>query len=139
MGDSREFAKPASGLPSDIGRTVRRRVDVASAFADEVPTAPASQTRSRRAPGDGAEELDLVGISVPLDARPELAVADTDVPWRDLGLLATEVLLRVDGAKTTMSIVTGLSAPPSDGVRALARLVGRGIVRLVSPAPPSAQ
>jgi hypothetical protein len=139
MGDSREFAKPPSGLPSDIGRTVRRRVDVASAFADEVPTAPASQTSRRRASGEAAEELDLVGISVPLDARPELAVADTDVPWPDLGLLATEVLLRVDGAKTTMSIVTGLSAPPSDGVRALAQLVGRGIVRLVSPAPPSAQ
>jgi len=65
------------------------------------------------------------------DARPRLAVADTALPWRDLGSLATEILLRIDGSKSTMSIVTGLGVAPSGGVRVLASLVCRGLVELL--------
>lgn len=115
---------------SDFGPTVVRRVDVAHAFRDEHPTAPAAQ-RDFGLPAVVDVSDEGVHVSIPLDALPELAVADTDVPWRELGLLATELLLRIDGSKSTMSVVTGLSAPPNDGVRALAHLVSRGLVRLV--------
>jgi hypothetical protein len=116
---------------TDIGRTVRRRIDVKGAFdAEEQPTAPAARREGSLALC--AEEYEEgVALSIPLDTLPELAVVDTEVPWTDLGSLATELLLRVDGARSTMSIVTGLSEPPIDGVRALAQLVSRGIVRLV--------
>jgi hypothetical protein len=124
---------------TDIGRTVRRRVDVKGAFgSEEQPTAPAARRECSLA--FCAEEYEEgVDLSIPLDTLPELAVADTEVPWTDLGSLATELLLRVDGSRSTMSIVTGLSEPPIDGVRALAQLVSRGIVRLLplpSEAPP---
>jgi hypothetical protein len=115
----------------DIGRTPRRRVDVKGAFElEEQPTAPAARREGSLTFGFEEYE-DGVDLSIPLDILPELAVADTELPWTDLSSLATELLLRVDGVRSTMSIVTGLSEPPTHGVRALARLVSRGIVRLV--------
>jgi hypothetical protein len=113
----------------DMGRTVVRHVDVAQAFHEEHPTTPAAEHHfGLAAVVDVSDEG--VHVSIPLDSQPVLAVADTDVPWRDLGLLATELLLRIDGTKSTMAVVTGLSASPNDGVRALAHLVNLGLVRL---------
>jgi hypothetical protein len=118
-----------------MGPTVPVEIDVAGAFDGEMPTSPAAP------PGEGpanlvaaqALEESEVPAFVPLDARPVLAVAEGVVPWSDLGSLATEILRRVDGAKSAMSIVTGLGAAPSDGIRVLASLVRRGLVRLVPP------
>ncbi|HEY5147644.1 MAG TPA: hypothetical protein VII82_12810 [Polyangiaceae bacterium] len=58
------------------------------------------------------------------------------MPWSELGSLAIDVLRRVDGTKSAMSIVTGLGAAPSDGVRVLASLVCRGLVRIAAPSDP---
>jgi hypothetical protein len=71
---------------------------------------------------------------VPLDAVPVLAVPRNEVPWDDFGPLATQLLLRLDGRSCTMAIVTGIGVPPRDGVRALAGLVSRGLVRLTTEA-----
>jgi hypothetical protein len=98
----------------DNAITVRRRVDVGQAFAEETPTRPAVQD------------------SVPLDAVPLLAVPRAQLPWDELGQLATEVLLRVDGVTPTMVLVTGLKGTPVQGARELAALVRRGIVRLTA-------
>jgi hypothetical protein len=70
---------------------------------------------------------------VPLDVVPVLAVPRADVPWTDLGELATQLLLRVDGSSQTMSIVTGMSVPPNEGARELASLVRRGLLRIEAP------
>jgi hypothetical protein len=103
----------------DTDQTVRRRVDLKKAFADELPTRPAT-----------VEIRALTQALVPLDAVPVLAVARSDVPWHELGELAAQLLRRVDGSSSTMSIVTGTSATPSDGARELAALVERGLLRL---------
>ena len=95
--------------------TVRRRVDVSITFAEETPTRP------------------VVPALVPLDAVPALAVARAEVPWDDLGSLATQLLLRVDGMACAMAIVTGAGATPREAARELATMVARGLLRLVSP------
>jgi len=92
--------------------TVRRRIDVGKAFGEETPTRPAVQD------------------SVPLDAVPSLAVPRAQLPWDELSPLATELLLRIDGATRTMVLVTGLKGTPVQGARELAVLVRRGLVRL---------
>jgi len=138
--DARTGTKRAALTPAQrlrlrhIGPTVETEVDVARAFGDEMPTTPALQSATRLAAAADVMGLpvdDIVEALVPLDARPRLAVADTALPWRDLGSLATEILLRIDGSKSTMSIVTGLDVAPSEGVRVLASLVCRGLVELL--------
>jgi hypothetical protein len=118
-----------------MGPTVPVEIDVARAFDGEMPTTPGtppSEGPANRVATEALQEAEVPAF-VPLDARPVLAVAEGVVPWSDLGSLATEILRRIDGAKSAMSIVTGLGAAPSDGVRVLASLVRRGLVRLVPP------
>lgn len=104
---------------TDSDRTVRRTVDVAAAFAThEHPTRPAVRP---------VREL------VPLDAVPALTRHRSEVPWSDLGALATEVLLRVNGRTSAMEIVRGNQASPRDCASALASLALRGFVRLLPP------
>jgi len=111
-----------------IGPTVETEVDVDQLFAEEQPTSSAA--RLRAAARRSSEEDASVHVVVSLETVPEVAVADTDIPWAELEPLATEVLMRVNGAKNTMAIVTHLSDSPGEGVRVLASLVCRGIVRL---------
>jgi hypothetical protein len=102
---------------SEALRTVKRRVDVAKAFADtahDPPTRPAVQAL------------------VPLDAVPVLAIARTQVQWDELGAVARELLLHVDGRRTAMSLVSVGSATPREYARELAVLARLGIVRLAS-------
>jgi hypothetical protein len=113
-----------------IGPTVEREIDVERAFAEEHATAPAATTPDVSPPRSSGRRDHTVHVLVPLDAVPEVVIADSEVPWSELEPLDTEVLMRIDGSKNAMSIVTGLSAPPSEGVRALASLICRGIVRL---------
>jgi hypothetical protein len=134
--------------------------EAAAAFAHEMPTAPRHEEahalsqrpealgeagRSKLAAGgdvhpSGVFRADSAPVSapvpslVPLDAVPVLAVPRTEVPWDDLGPLATQLLLRLDGCSCTMAIVTGIGVPPRDGVRGLAGLVSRGLVRLTTQA-----
>jgi hypothetical protein len=89
-----------------IGPTVEREIDVERAFAEEqVPAsdATAPDVSAPRSSGRRDPELEPLG---------------------------TEIVMRIDGSKNAMSIVTGLSAPPSEGVQELAALICRGIVRL---------
>jgi hypothetical protein len=121
-----------------MGPTVPVEIDVARAFGDEMPTAPGMPSPQVLAGLVGPAALGVVvepelSALVPLDAVPALAVAEGDVPWGTLEAVAVEVLRRVDGAKSAMSIVTGLDAAPSDGVRILASFVHRGLVRIVPP------
>jgi hypothetical protein len=126
--------------------------EAAAAFAQEMPTTPRQEeahalsqrpealgeagigklAAERKAPTSGVypAESPPVPSLVPLDAVPVLAVPRTEVPWKDLGALATQLLLRLDGCSCTMAIVTAAAAPPRDGVRELAALVSRGLVRL---------
>jgi hypothetical protein len=123
----------------ETDRTVRRRVDVARAFdetEEESPTKPTAinldllrESGAHRVP-TGAESVEPL---VPLDAVPVLNVPRTSVPWADLGDLATQLMLRVDGATCTMRIVTGTCATPNEGARELGCLARRGLVRLVLP------
>ena len=106
---------------TDIDRTVKRQVDVSQAFADEPATSPA------------------VHALVPLDAIPALAVPRAGLPWSDLGKLATQLLLRIDGTMTTMSVVRVDMATPTEAARELARLAARGLVRLVPLVVPQAE
>jgi hypothetical protein len=95
--------------------TVKRRVDVEEAFSEsphEQPTRPA------------------VHALVPLDAVPVLAVARTELRWNELGDVARQLLLRVDGRRTAMSLVSLPSATPHECSRELASLARRGILRL---------
>jgi hypothetical protein len=121
-------------------------IDITAAFGDEQPTAPRHQEaralsqrpeavgpRRRRASSSAEADAPPDSGLVPLDAVPVLAVPRTDVPWDDLGKLATQLLLRLDGSSRTMAIVTGIASPPNEGVRELAALVRRGFVRLESP------
>jgi hypothetical protein len=100
---------------TDIDRTVRRQIDVSEAFADESPTSPA------------------VHPLAPLDAVPALAVPRAGMPWDDLGKLATQLLLRIDGTSEVMSVVRVDTATPMEAARELAHLAAMGLVRLVSP------
>jgi hypothetical protein len=100
---------------TDIDRTVRRQVDMSEAFGDETPTSPA------------------VHPLAPLDAVPALAVPRAGVPWDDLGKLATQLLLRIDGTSEVMSVVRVDTATPMEAARELAHLAAMGLVRLVSP------
>lgn len=112
-----------------MDQTVRRRVDVERAFAetaDEPPTKPALVVAMIPA---GA--LERVRPLVPLDAVPVLAVPRTDIPWAELGDLATRLLLRVDGSTCAMRIVTGIEATPHECAGVLADLARGGLVRLV--------
>jgi hypothetical protein len=96
-------------------------VDVAEAFAtsEESPTSP------------------TVHALVPLDAVPTLAVPRTGLPWADLGKLATQLLLRIDGTRTAMSVVHVDAGTPTEAARELARLAAAGLVRLIATeAPP---
>jgi hypothetical protein len=113
-----------------IGPTVEREIDVERAFAEEQAPASAATAPEVSPPRTSGRRDHTVHVLVPLDAVPEVVTADTEVPWSELEPLGTEVLMRIDGSKNAMSIVTGLSAPPSEGVRALASLICRGIVRL---------
>jgi hypothetical protein len=128
----------------------------AAAFATEMPTTPRheeAQALSQRPEALGESgvgklaaegkartsgvypaESPSVPSLVPLDAVPVLAVPRTSVPWDDLGALATQLLLRLDGASCTMAIVTAVSATPKEGARELASLVSRGLVRLATQA-----
>jgi hypothetical protein len=118
-----------------MGPTVPVEIDVARAFEGEMPTTPGALPREGVADPVGEEAVDASAVPalVPLDARPALAVAEGLVPWSDLGSLATKILRRVDGVTSAMSIVTDLGAAPSDGMRVLASLVCRGLIRLAPP------
>ncbi|HEY5242198.1 MAG TPA: hypothetical protein VIJ22_12055 [Polyangiaceae bacterium] len=98
---------------TDKDKTVKRQIDVAEAFA-----------AAERAPKPGAS----------LDAVPVLVVPRADVPWSELGDLATKLLLRVDGATTTRDIATaaGSIAAPEECAREMAALAGRGLLELKS-------
>jgi hypothetical protein len=102
---------------TEVDRTVKRYVDVGEAFGegDEPPTSPA------------------IHALVPLDAVPALAVPRTGMPWGDLGKLATQLLLRIDGTTTAMTVVRVDIATPIEATRELARLTAAGLVRLVTP------
>jgi hypothetical protein len=102
---------------TDIDCTVKRHVDLSTAFGEELPTSPA------------------VHPLVPLDAIPALAVPRSGLPWNDLGKLATQLLLRVDGTTTVMTVVRVDTATPMEAARELAHLAATGLVRLVSPGP----
>jgi hypothetical protein len=130
--------------------------EAAAAFAQEMPTTPrqeeaqalsqrpealgeaglgrlAAGGRSRPSGVFPAESSPVASL-VPLDAVPVLAIPRTEVPWDDLEDLATRLLLRLDGCSCTMAIVTGVAATPRQGVRELAELVSRGLVRLTTQA-----
>ena len=100
---------------AEAARTVRRHVDIEKAFA---PTANESPTRP------------AVQALVPLDAVLVLAVPRAQLQWDELGDIARELLLRVDGRRTAMSLVSVGSATPNEYVRELGQLVRRGIVHL---------
>jgi hypothetical protein len=101
---------------------VRRYIDVAAAFAaTESPTRPA------------VREL------VPLDAVPVLALQRADLPWDELGELATQLLLRIDGRSSAMEIVTGHAFAPRECASELAALTRRGLLRLLPVVAPSVQ
>jgi hypothetical protein len=70
---------------------------------------------------------------MPLDAVPVLAVPREEVPWRELGDLSTQLLLRVDGETCAMGLVTGTAVAPIDAARELAALASRGLLRLDPP------
>jgi hypothetical protein len=91
-------------------------------FVDESPT----MKRKREMAPHSAQVV--MGI-IPLDVVPILAVAGSDVPWKELGELATRLLKRIDGRTDAMSLVMGAGAAPSEGIRELAVLVDRGLVR----------
>ncbi len=69
---------------------------------------------------------------VPLDAVPVLAVPRSQLPWDDLGEIATQLLARVDGSAPAMSIVTGATVTPGEAAHELGHLVDRGILRLAA-------
>jgi hypothetical protein len=99
---------------------MRRRIDVAAAFGEtEKPTRPA------------VHEL------VPLDAVPVLAVQRADLPWEELGELATQLLLRIDGRASAMEIVTGHAFAPRECATELAALARRGLLRLLPVVAPA--
>jgi hypothetical protein len=108
------------------------QVDVNAAFAafddEEPPTTPAPWKIRALAQRPEARD-DGVTALAPLDAVPILAVPRAELPWDELGQLAIQLLLRVDGVTRAMRIVTGTGAPPSEGARVLGTLAGRGIVR----------
>jgi hypothetical protein len=87
---------------SDKDQTVRRKIDVAAAFA--------------------ATE----------DRVPVLLMPRAEVPWADLGDLATKLLLCVDGTTSAKAIATatGSIATPQECARELAALARRGILQL---------
>jgi hypothetical protein len=94
---------------TDKDKTARRQIDVAKAFA--------------------------VAENAPrLDAVPVLIVPRANVPWSELGELATKLLLRVDGSTTTRDIATGTGsiAPPEECAREMAALAQRGLLELKS-------
>ena len=108
----------ARNRSTEIDRTVKRYVDVAGAFGpgEEPPTSPA------------------IHALVPLDAVPALAVPRAGLPWNNLGKLATQLLLKIDGTTTAMSVVRVDMATPTEAARELAHLAAKGLVRLVTPA-----
>ena len=75
---------------------------------------------------------------VPLDAVPVLARSAAELPWAELGELAAQLLLRVDGRTRAMQLVTGNAGTPRECARELAVLARRGLVRLLSPATDAA-
>jgi hypothetical protein len=111
------------------GRTIRMALGNPLSAEDDPPTAP--NARNARLPSSrpSAHQAELVPSHVPLDAVPVLAVPTREVPWKELGQLARQLLLHVDGAASTMSIVTATAAPPNVGARELARLASRGLLR----------
>jgi hypothetical protein len=163
MGNSRDDARfDAGGHSGTIsahraGRGIMP-TEAATAFAHEMPTTPRHEEAhalsqrpealgeaglGKRAAGNDLRPSGVfpaeasqspVPSLVPLDAVPVLAVPREEVPWDDLGPLATQLLVRLDGCACTMAIVTGIGVPPRDGVRALAGLVSRGLVRLMTQA-----
>jgi hypothetical protein len=94
--------------PTDSAKTVRRRIDVAAAFAAT----------------EGS----------PLDTIPRLGTPRTEIPWGELGDLATKLLLRVDGTASTGAIGTAMMtlATPKECAREFVALSKRGIVKLVA-------
>lgn len=101
----------------ETDQTVKRRIDVKAAFAaEERPTRPA------------VREL------VPLDAVPVLALNPAELPWEELGELAAQILVRVDGRTRAMQLVTGNVGSPGECACELAVLARRGLVRLLPPA-----
>ncbi len=109
---------------SESRKTLKRQIDVAAAFAACDRGFPPVDPPTRPA----VREL------VPLDAVPVLVLERAELPWSDLGQLATELLLRVDGKASAMHLITGNAFPPSDCASELAVLARRGLVRLRSPA-----
>jgi hypothetical protein len=124
--ESHERSGPELTVTGTEGEaTARVAVDVEAAFAEE------SGTKPMTAPdGCGGEEVDVL---LPLDAVPVLRVPRDEVPWQELGELATRLLLRVDGAACMMLIVSGAQAAPNDAARELAKLVRRGLLGMKTP------
>jgi hypothetical protein len=90
-----------------------------------VDEAPTTLTKRETAPHSAEGVTGLV----PLDVIPVLAVPRADVPWQELSELATQLLTRLDGRTHALSIVMGTAAAPNEGIRELAALADRGLVR----------
>ncbi len=121
--------------PKGLEETARRAIDVAEAFADEAPARHSPPRPTVPAPREA--QLDDVDAMLPLDAVPVLATPQDEIPWSELSELASRLVLGVDGKACTMKIVTAAHAPPTDGARVLARLVRRGILRVLVPGAPA--
>ena len=102
---------------TDNDKTAKRRIDVAAAFAE-----------AEAKPGPGA-------LSRAFETVPVLMLPRGEVPWGELGELATNLLLRVDGRTSTRDIATasGTIAAPEECAREMAALAQRGILELKSP------
>jgi hypothetical protein len=128
-------ARALSRRPEALGPVSDSSVEVAVENSVEV-VAGAVECESSEPGNDSRRDSEPVPSMVPLDVVPALAVPRAEVPWKSLGELATQLLLRIDGSSPAMAIVTGLAVPPNEGARELAVLVRSGLVRL--EAPPSA-
>jgi hypothetical protein len=89
---------------------------------DEGPTPPRKRENGAHAP-EGVTGL------IPLDVIPILVIPRADVPWKELSELATQLVTRIDGKTHAMTLVMGTSAAPNEGIRELAALADRGLVR----------
>jgi hypothetical protein len=146
--------RPPRGTKAALGAAVHQRSQAAD-FSEETPTVPrqseahelSQRPEARGARGAGGPEAQEGGPAsavapvapaalvplAPLDAVPVLAVPREEVPWRELGDLSTQLLLRVDGATCAMDLVTGTDVVPVEGARELASLASRGLLRLEPP------
>jgi hypothetical protein len=108
---------------TELEGPARRREPSSADLADCARAAEAEMVRTGKRP------CVPYALLAPLDEVPTFAMAASDIEWFELNPRLAQIVARFDGVSTLREVLVNAAIPLPVGVRDVAELVRRGVVR----------